>query len=431
MRGAEAGEPGILISFDETREEIEADLAALDLPYERLRDEGRVAIHQIDLSDAGARATGAFTLEGLLLQIESLFHQLGGARRVAIDTLEAFLAVADDPTTTRQEIRRLFHWLREKEVTAVVSAESGGDGLTRLGLEEYVSDCVILLDFRVEERIATRRARVLKKRGSAHSGDEHPFVISRKGIQLFPLIRSRLEHEAPAERISSGVAGLDDMLGASGYFRGTSVLVSGTPGAGKTTLAAAFVDGACRRGERAVYFAFEESPHQIVRNMRSVGYDLGRWIDAGLLRIRAQRPSEHGLETHLMAIGTEIEAFEPEVAVLDPFTSLTGIGFQGTTRSMMIRLVDVLKGLQVTTLYTSLGAVDPDAPSGLETGLISSLMDTWVVLEARRVEGARRRFAWILKSRGMGHSDRLHELTVSEDALTLRPAPSLGVHPER
>ena len=259
VRGAEVGEPGVFVSFEQTVPQIEADLASFDFPLDELRADGRLALHRVGLEDAGARATGAYTLDGLFLQLESLLDEVGGGRRLALDTLDSLFAVMGDDATVRREMRRLFLWLEERGVTSVVTAERGRVELTRYGLEEFVTDCVILLDYRVEERIATRRARVLKCRGGAHDGDEHPFVITDAGLELYPLTRSTLSHEAPSERVSSGREGLDRMLGGEGFFRGSSILVSGTPGAGKSTLAAAFVDGACQRGETALYFAFEES----------------------------------------------------------------------------------------------------------------------------------------------------------------------------
>jgi circadian clock protein KaiC len=420
--GARNGDPGLFVSFDTTTERLRADLDAFHFGLDGLIDDGRLAFHHIDWDDIQLPASGTFTLDGLLLQLESLLGALGGARRLALDSIESLLATAGEHRALRRELRTLFDWLADRGITTVVTAERGGADLTPLGIEEYLSDCVILLEYDLEERIATRRLRVVKRRGGDHSGDKHPFLISDRGIRLFPLTASHLTHEAPAERVPSGIRALDEMLGDEGYYRGSSILVSGTPGAGKSSVAAAFVDAACRRGETALYYAFEESPKQVVRNMASVGYDLGRWVDEETLHIRAQRPSEFGLETHLVNMNRAIQEMAPDVVVLDPFTSLTAMGFHGTTRSMMIRLVDMLKSRGITALYTSLGAVDPDTPNSDGRGLISSLMDTWLVLEGRRRSGRFSRYLWVLKSRGMSHSRALHELNIGDDGVSLEPA---------
>lgn len=426
IRGAERGEAGLFVSFDETPAQIGLDLASFDMPLARLQEEGLVGIHQIAPEDACARSTGPFTLDGLFLQLESLLSDLRGARRIALDSLDSFFGAVEGEPVFRRELRRLFHWLGDRGVTSLVTAEKGGEGLTRLGLEAYLSDCVILLDYRVEKRIATRRARVLKRRGGGHSGDEHPFLISDRGIRLLPLTNTPLTHDAPTERMSSGISGLDEMLGPGGYYRGSSILISGTPGAGKSTLAAAFVDGACRRGETAIYYSFEESPKQIVRNMRSVGYDLGRWLDEGLLHIGSRRPSAYGLESHLIEMDQAVHELKPNVVVMDPFTSLSDIGFEGATRSMMIRLVDLLKRRNVTGLYTALETDHKRRAARHPQAIISSLMDTLIVLEGRRLGGLRRRFVWVLKARGAHHDAGIRELEVGDDGVRVVKAGDLA-----
>jgi circadian clock protein KaiC len=339
------------------------------------------------------------------------------ARRVVLDTIESLFAGLKNDAILRSELRRLFRWLKDQGVTALITGERGDGALTRQGLEEYVSDAVILLDHRVHDQVSTRRLRVVKYRGSHHGTNEYPFLINGDGISVLPLSSLALQHEAPLERVSSGVAGLDVMLSGQGYYRGSTILVSGTAGTGKTSLAAHFLDATCRRGERCLCFLFEESPQQLLRNMRSIGVDLEPWVAAGLLQFHADRPSSYGLETHLVAMHKVVNDFMPTVTVIDPVTNLISVGTSTDVQAMLTRLIDHLKTANITAMLTSLMPGQTDLERTQTT--ISSLMDTWIVLANEEVGGRHRRGLYVLKSRGMAHSNELCEFVMTDHGLNL------------
>ena len=412
MRG---GEPGVLMCFEETEEELTRNCASLGYDLEALTAAGKLVVDHVRIERGEIEETGEYDLDGLFVRLDYAIRKVG-AKRVVLDTLEALFAGLSNAGILRSELRRLFRWLKDQGVTAVITAERGDGTLTRQGLEEYVSDCVILLDHRVVEQVATRRLRIVKYRGTSHGTNEYPFLIDHDGITVLPVTTLNLAHEAPTEKISSGVAGLDEMLGG-GIWRGSSTLVSGMAGTGKTTVAACFVDAACRRGERAVYFAFEESPQQVIRNLRSVGLDLQPWVDAGLLRFWAARPTVWGLEMHLARMHNLLEQFAPSVAVIDPAYNLAAVGSTAEVRSMLLRLVDYLKSLQISALFTSIQAGDSADP--FEAG-ISSLMDCWVHLQTLGSSGERNRGLYVLKARGIAHSNQVREFLLTDQGIHLR-----------
>lgn len=354
--------------------------------------------------------------------MEGLFIRLGfaidsiGAKRVVLDTLEILFGGLQNEGLLRAELRRLFRWLKDKGVTAVITGERGEGALTRHGLEEYISDCVILLDHRVNDQLATRRLRVVKYRGSIHGTNEYPFLIDERGIEVLPITSLGLVHTASSERIPSGVTGLDEMLGGEGYYRGSSVLVSGRAGSGKSSMAAHFADAACLRGERVVYFAFEESMSQVVRNMRSIGIDLQPWIDQDLLQFHAARPTVHGLERHLVTMYKILRDYQPRAVIIDPITNFLSVGTSEEVKSMLMRLIDFLKLHHVTCLFTSLthGSELEQTDAG-----ISSLMDTWLLLRETEFSGERNRTLYVLKSRGMAHSNQLREMLLTRQGIRL------------
>lgn len=410
-RGALHGEPGVFVSFEQTAQELEADFGSLELDLAALSQEGTFRLHHVGLGEPDIPATGRYTLDGLLVQLDQVIDSIG-ATRMALDTLETLFARLGNSAELRSEMRRLFRWLQERGVTTVVTGEAGVDTLTRSGLEEYVSDCVIRLDHRVTAEVSTRRARVLKYRGAPHSTNEHPFLIGHRGITLIPIDARPLDHPAPVGRISTGIDGLDRMFGGEGYFRGASVLVSGEAGTGKSSIGAAYVNATCQRGERALYVAFEESQAQIVRNMRSVGLDLEPWLDQGLLRIQARRPSQLGLEEHLREMEDALDEFQPTAVVVDPVTNLINVGTPATTLAMLTRLVDSLKSREVTGLYTSL---DPGSEGATAQRVgVSSVMDTWIEVLNLHRGPEESRGIYIIKSRGMGHAHRMHRLELSD-----------------
>jgi circadian clock protein KaiC len=342
-----------------------------------------------------------------------------------LDTIETLFGGLKDDGILRAELRRLFRWLRDRGITTVITAERGERTLTRQGLEEYITDAVIALDHRVHEQISTRRIRVVKYRGSMHGTNEYPFLIDRAGLNVLPVTSLQLGHDAPEERISTGLRALDGMLGGQGYYRGSTVLVSGSAGTGKTTLAAHYIDAACRRGQKCLYFLFEESPRQMTRNMRSAGIDLAPWVAKGLLEFHADRPSRHGLETHLLTMHQAVDSFRPDVVVMDPITNLLAVGTTIDVRSMLTRVIDFLKSRCITAMFTSL--TSPDHPMEHTETLISSLMDTWILV-GTRLEGQHRvRQLYVLKSRGMPHSDEVREFRFTSHGIDLDAGHGNGV----
>lgn len=417
-RGAARGEPGVFLSFEQNEEQLRRDFSSFAAGIPSLIDDGKLLLRHIEVDAGQFEETGEYTLDALKLRIGSALDQVG-AKRIAMDTLDTLFAHLRGTDSLRGEMRRLFEWLHERGVTAVITAEQGEGKFTRHGLEAYVSDCVILLDHRIEEGLSTRRARVLKYRGWAHNDDEHPFLIDADGFSLIPIVSTSLDHDAPGEQVSTGVPDLDDLIEGGGYFRTSSTVLSGSAGTGKSSLALSFLDAACRRGERALYISFEESEAQVRRNMESIGMDVGRWIDEGILRVRARRPAQHGLEAHLAQIEGLLDEFGPRAVAVDPITNLINVGSRTTTRAMLTRLVDLLKERGVTAVYTSL--VHGSRESEQHLASVSSVMDTWIALGTVYQEGKRRRSIHILKSRGVRHSHELHELTMTGEGLVVGP----------
>ena len=410
-------EPGVFMTFEERPDDLVKNVASLNYDIDRLVKEEKLAIDHVRVERAEIEETGEYDLEGLFIRLGYAIDKIG-ARRVVLDTVEALFAGLSNQAVLRSELRRLFEWLKDRGVTAIITGERGGGQLTRHGLEEYVSDCVILLDNRVHEHITTRRLRVVKYRGTAHGTNEYPFLIDETGLSVMPITSANLDHIAPDERISSGIADLDVMLEGRGFFRGGSVLVSGMAGSGKSSIAAQFANSACRSGERCIYFALEESPAQITRNMRSIGVDLQHWVDNGLLRFSAHRPSLFGLETHLATMHRDVEEFRPTAVIIDPLSSLLNSGQKHDVQAMIVRLVDFLKSQAVTTMFTSL------THGGVETAMtdiaVSSLMDTWLLLYNRESNGEHNRQLYLIKSRGMAHSNQVREFIMTHDGIALR-----------
>jgi circadian clock protein KaiC len=409
-------EPGVLLTFEENADEMASDVASLGFDLPQLIAAQKLAVDYVRVERSEIEETGEYDLEGLFVRLDYAIRTVG-AKRVVLDTIESLFAGLKDDGVLRAELRRLFRWLKDQGVTAVITGERGEGLLTRQGLEEYVSDAVILLDHRVLDQVSTRRLRVVKYRGSYHGTNEYPFLINADGISVLPVSSMALQHQAPLERVSSGVAQLDGMLSGQGYYRGSTILVSGAAGTGKTSLAAHFLDAACRRGERCLCFLFEESPPQLLRNMRSIGIDLEPWVDAGLLQFHADRPSRYGLETHLVTMHQVVSDFTPTVVVIDPVTNLMTVGTYADVQAMLTRMIDHLKTENITAMLTSLTPGMTDIERTETT--ISSLMDTWIVLGNDDVGGHYRRGLYVLKSRGMAHSNELREFTLTDRGLTM------------
>jgi circadian clock protein KaiC len=422
VRGAvEHGEHGVFVTFEETEQELKDNVASLGFDLDDLIRQKKLAVEFIVVDRHDIEETGDYDLEALFIRLGEAIRTTG-AKRLVLDTIEAIFAGLSNEAILRAELRRLFRWLKDHGITTVVTGERGEHHLTRQGLEEFVSDCVILLDHRVIQQISTRRLRVIKYRGSTHGTNEYPFLIGESGISVLPITSLRLDHPAPSTRITTGVSELDRMLGdGGGYFSGSTVLVSGTAGSGKTIMAASFADATCRRGGRCLYFGFEESEAQIARNMASVGMRLARWQKAGQLKFSTARPSLFGLEMHLVRMHHEVNTFKPDVVVIDPLTSLAGAGTSEDATALMTRLVDFLKVQHVTAMMTSL-TQSGNPLFASEVG-VSSLTDTWIMLGDMMNGVSRRRVITIVKSRGMAHSDETREFRITGDGIRLIDSP--------
>ena len=417
VRGATVyNEPGVFIAFEETERELTENVRSLGFDLEKLKRQKKLMIDHVVVDRSEIAETGEYDLDGLFIRLADAIDTIG-ARRVVLDTLETLFSGFENQAILRSELQRLFRWLKDRGVTSVITAERGDGSLTRQGLEEYVSDCVILLDHRVNEQTATRRIRIVKYRGTVHGTNEYPFLIDEDGIEVVPITSVGLDHPASAERVSTGIPDLDHMLGGEGLYRGSTVLVSGTAGAGKSTLAASLTDASCRRGERVLYFAFEESPQQIARNMKTIGINLAQWTRKDLFRCVAARPTLHGLESHLAVIHKHIRDFKPRLVVIDPITNLVVAGERTDVQAMLTRLIDHLKMLKITALMTSL-TTGGRAQEATDTGL-SSLVDTWMVLRDIELNGERNRGLYVLKSRGMPHSNQIREFLVTSRGIRL------------
>ena len=417
VRGAvQFGEPGVFMAFEETEAELKANVASLGFDLAGLVRRKKIVLDYVHIERSEVQESGEYDLEGLFVRLNHAIDSIG-AKRVVLDSLEALFASLTNEAILRAELRRLFRWLKDKGVTAVITAERGRDQLTRHGLEEYVSDCVIVLDHRVYDQIATRNLRVVKYRGALHGTNEFPFLIGDEGISVLPITSLGLNHKVSSERIATGIPRLDAMLGGRGFFRGSSILLTGTPGTGKTIIAANFAQAAGRRGERVLFFSFEESPNQIIRNMHSIGLRLEPLVKRDLLRFHSARPSLYGLEMHLATMFKEIAAFQPRVVIMDPITSLMDAGTASEGKGMVTRLIDYLKAGQVTTLFTSLTQAGHTLQEGESS--MSSLMDAWLSLQDFEGNGERNRVFYVLKARGMAHSNQIREFLISDHGIDI------------
>ncbi len=414
------GEPGVFVAFEERVEDLEKNFASLGFDLPDLVEQGKLVLDHIHIDRAELHEAGAYDLEGLFIRLGAHIDRVG-AKRIAIDTIEAVFSSFSNEAILRSELRRLFLWLKDRGVTAIITGERGDRTITKYGLEEYVADCVITLDHQVSHQIATRRLRVVKYRGSVHGTDEHPFLIDDDGISVLPITSMSLRHMASRERIPTGIPRLDTMLGGSGFYRGASVLVSGQSGTGKTSVAATFADATCRRGERCLYVLFEESESQLLRNMESIGLDLAPWVERDLLRFHAVRPTAQSLEMHLSTMLKLIEEFAPQVLVVDPISNLFPIGDDPQVRSMLMRLIDQAKSLGITGLFTNLSEDVQPGAFALEStrAHVSSLIDTWLLLQNVVGEGEHNRAFWIAKSRGMAHSNQIREFVLTDHGIEL------------
>jgi circadian clock protein KaiC len=417
VRGAtQFNEPGVFMAFEETEKELTTNVASLGFDLDELSASKMILLEHIHIERSEIEETGEYDLEGLLIRLNLAIDSIG-AKRLVLDTIESLFAGLPNILILRAELRRLFHFLKDKGVTVIITGERGDEMLTRQGLEEYVSDCVIVLDHRVNEQSSTRRLRIVKYRGSSHGTNEYPFLIDETGFSVLPITSVGLTHAVSSERVSSGIPRLDAMLSGKGFFRGSSILVSGTAGTGKSSLAAHFASAACLREERVLYFALEESPSQILRNMRSIGIDQEPWVNKGLIKFHSNRPTFYGLESYLTLMHKAINDYKPEVVIVDPISSFIVGTNEFDAKSMIMRMVDFLKIKGITGFFTSLTGAGSDLE---HTSInISSLIDTWLLLRDIELGGERNRGLYILKSRGMSHSNQIREFTLTDHGVEL------------
>jgi len=417
VRGAtEYNEPGVFVTFEETEKELAANVASLGFDLDKLIKQKKIWLEHIHIERGEIEQSGEYDLEALFIRIHHAIESID-ARRVVLDTMESLFSGLPNPQTLRSELRRLLRWLKKKGVTTIITGERGDGTLTRQGLEEYVSDCVILLDHRVDDQSSIRRMRIVKYRGSTHGTNEYPFLIGEEGFSVLPVTSLGLNYSSSHGRISTGIPRLDTMLSGKGYFRGSTVLVSGTAGTGKTSIAAQFVEAACKRGERTLFFTFEESPSQLMRNMRSIGIHLEPWVKKGLLRFHATRPTLDGLESHLTTSINLINDFEPHVVILDPINAFVMGENLTDVKTMLLRIVDFLKMKRITAFFTSLTSAADDMEN--TDVYISSLIDTWLLLRDIEIGGERNRGLYVLKSRGMAHSNQIREFRLTNHGIEL------------
>ncbi|MBE8725953.1 circadian clock protein KaiC [Flavobacterium hungaricum] len=412
-------EPGVFMSFEEPSDDLTLNVKSLGFDLEKLKADKMLIVDHVRVERSEIEEAGEYDLDGLFIRLGHAIDSIK-ATRVVLDTIETLFSGLDNQAILRAELRRLFHWLKQKGVTAVITGERGEATLTRQGLEEYVSDCVIVLDHRVIEQVSTRRLRIVKYRGSTHGTNEYPFLIDENGISVLPITSLKLDNEVSSDIVSTGFAGLDEMFNMGGFYRGSNILVSGTAGTAKTTIGSYFATEQCKNNEKTIYFAFEESPQQLVRNMKSIGVDLQKYLDNGTLQIHSSRPSLNGLELHLLTLRKLIKEFEPTTIIIDPISNLISVGSDHEVRSMLVRLIDMLKVNNITALFTSLNKQHTDTlRPDLAEESVSSLVDTWITVRDMEGIGERNRGIFIIKARGMGHSNQVREFIITNNGLEL------------
>ncbi|MBJ2124492.1 circadian clock protein KaiC [Flavobacterium sp. IB48] len=414
----EHNEPGVFMSFEEPSDDLTLNVKSLGFDLEQLKKDKKLVVDHVRVERSEIEEAGEYDLDGLFIRLGHAIDSIK-ATRVVLDTIESLFSGLDNQAILRAELRRLFHWLKTKGVTAVITGERGEATLTRQGLEEYVSDCVIVLDHRVIEQVSTRRLRIVKYRGSTHGTNEYPFLIDEDGISVLPITSLKLDNEVSSDIISTGVPGLNEMFHGGGFYRGSNILVSGTAGTAKTTVACYFANEQCEKNERTIYFAFEESPHQLVRNMKSIGIDLEKHIKKGILQIHSSRPSLNGLELHLLTLRKLIKEFQPTTIIIDPISNLISVGSEHEVRSMLVRLIDMLKANNITAMFTSLNKQTDNFRPDLAEESVSSLVDTWITVRDMEGIGERNRGIFIIKARGMGHSNQVREFVITSNGIEL------------
>ncbi|HEY0031272.1 MAG TPA: circadian clock protein KaiC [Bacteroidia bacterium] len=408
-------EPGVFMSFEESSKDLTSNVSSLGFDLETLIAEKKLVIEHVRVERSQVEETGEYDLDALFIRLGYAIDKIG-AKRIVLDTIETLFSCFSNEAVLRAELRRLFGWIKEKGVTAVITAEKGVHSLTRQGLEEYVSDCVILLDNRVIDQVSTRRLRIIKYRGSTHGTNEYPFLIDEEGISVLPITSLKLDNKVSSEIISTGVPGLNEMFLSGGLYRGSNILISGSAGTSKTTIASYFANEQCMRNERVIYFAFEESPQQLIRNMRSIGIELEPHVEKGNLQIHSYRPTLNGLELHLLTLKKLVRDFKPQTVIIDPISNLVSVGNPNEVNSMLVRLIDLLKVNNITALFTSL---NPYANSDFTEDSISSLVDTWLAVRDVERASERNRGLYIIKARGLAHSNKVREFIITSKGIKI------------
>lgn len=414
----EYNEPGVFMSFEEPSDDLTLNMKSLGFDIEKLKLEKKLIVDHVRVERSEIEEAGEYDLDGLFIRLGHAIDSIK-ATRVVLDTVESLFGGLDNQAILRAELRRLFHWLKNKGVTTLVTGERGEETLTRQGLEEYVSDCVIVLDHRVIDQVSTRRLRIVKYRGSTHGTNEYPFLIDTDGISVLPITSLKLDNDVSSDIISTGVRGLDEMFHSGGFYRGSNTLISGTAGTAKTTIASYFANEQCEKNEKTIYFAFEESPQQLIRNMKSIGIDLDKHIKKGTLQIHSSRPSLNGLELHLLTLRKLIKEFQPTTIIIDPISNLITVGSREEVRSMLVRLIDMLKANNITVLFTSLNKQTDNLKPYLAEESVSSMVDTWITVRDMEGIGERNRGVFIVKARGMGHSNQVREFIITNEGMEL------------
>lgn len=407
-------EPGVFMAFEEKAGELTTNVASLGFDLAKLQKNKKLRIDYVHIDRTEVEETGEYDLNGLFIRLDHAINNIG-AKRVVLDTIENLFGGLTNQAILRAELRRLFQWLKDKGVTAIITGEKGQGTLTRHGLEEYVSDCVIFLDHRIVNQVSTRRLKIIKYRGSFHGTNEYPFLIDEEGITILPVTSLKLDKNVSTKRVLTGITSLDEMFGGKGFFKGSSILVSGAAGTGKTSIAASFANATCLRKEKCMFLAFEESPQQIIRNMKSIGLDLNKHVKKGLLEFHSFRPGLYGLEMHLARMYKLIRNFNPEVVILDPITNFVSVGLLTEVNAMLLRVIDAMQNEGITLMLTALNS---GATEHIDEN-VSSLVDTWILVRDIERDGERNRSIYIMKSRGMKHSNEVREFIISSRGLDL------------
>ena len=410
-------ENGVYISFEESEKQIISNAASFGWKFEEMVKKNKLAISYIDMQPEQMRTVGDYDLSALILRVKGAIKKVN-ARRVVIDGINNLLSTFDDERIIRSDLLRLIREIKEVNATIFITGERGHDSWSKMGFEEYLADGLMHLDNRTDGNYQTREIQVVKCRGINHYTGKSPFIINSEGMSIRPLITADFDYKVLKSRVSTGIADIDNMLGGKGLYRGSTVYITGPSGAGKTSISSSFANGACSRGERALFLAFEESSDQIIRNMKSIGLSLDKWVNEKLLYFYTARATTNSLEGHLDNIMTMVREVEPTCVVLDPISAFRPIANENETKLMLIRLNDYLRARKITTVFTALSS-DGEYSEHADVQL-SSIADTWIVVRIMDYKGERNNVMQLMKSRGMSHSRQMKEMYFTGNGLKLQ-----------